>query len=117
PARIVGSARYANVVRALKAKGEEGYQILVDVLKPEMPKEWRAVAATLLGALGDPRGAAPLLAAWKTATDDGVRRASLRGLANLPGDEATPILVAAWNDPTSAPIERLLAIHGLALRM
>jgi hypothetical protein len=117
PARVVGTARYANVVRALKAKGEEGYKIPVDVLQQDMPVEWKAVCATLLGALGDPRGVPTLLATWKSATDAGVRRAALRGLANLPGDEATPILEAAWHDPTGMPLDRLLAIHGLARRM
>jgi len=116
PARVVGSARYALVVRSLKAKGAEGSQILVDVLRQEFPKEWKIVCATLLGALGDARGAQPLLALRKTATDAGVRSAALRGLANLPGDDATPVLVAAWNDPTSPPLDRLLAIHGLARR-
>ncbi len=117
PARVVGSARYAKVVQALKAKGDEGFQILADVAKGGFAKEWQAVAATLTGALGDPRGVPILLETRKTATDADVRRAALRGLANLPGDEATPILVAAWNDPTGAPIDRLLAIHGLARRM
>jgi hypothetical protein len=116
PARVVGSERYANVVRALKAKGDEGVQIPIDVLRQEFPNEWKIVCATLLGALGDVRGVQPLLALRKTATDAGVRSAALRGLANLPGDEATPVLVAAWNDPTSPPIDKLLAIHGLARR-
>ncbi len=117
PARLVGSARYALVVRALKARGDEGFQLLVDVLRQDFPADLKSTCAALLGALGDPRGAAPLLAAWKTAADSGVQRAALRGLANLPGDDATPILLAKWNDASSPPIERLLAIHGLARRL
>jgi len=99
------------------AKGDEGFELMTTMLKdPSFKKEWRSVAATLLGALGDPRGVAPLLASWKAATEPIVRSASLRGLANLPGDEATPLLLAAWNDPTSLPIDRMVAIHGLARR-
>lgn len=118
PAQIVDNPRYPLVVRALKAQGDEGIGLMKTVLQPEtgMETEMRAVCAVLLGALEDRRGVVPLLEAWRSAKDDLLRHAILRGLANIPGEEPTPILTQVWNDPASDIQSLRLVIHGLARR-
>lgn len=116
PKGVVDSPRYPLVVRALRAHDEESVDLLVTVLGSDLEDSMKAVCATLLGAVGDVRGVKPLMALWETAKDVELRRAVLRGLANIPGEEATPMLVAVWNDPNSDASARLLAIHGLARR-
>jgi hypothetical protein len=116
PGRIVGNPRYPLVVRGLKARPDESVALLKDILAQPMGDAMHAVAAVLFGALGDARGVEPLLAAWGAAVDPTLRRALLRGLANLPGDAATPLLVDAWSDSKSDPTTRNLAIDGLARR-
>jgi hypothetical protein len=116
PRGVVDSARYPLVVRSLKTHGDESVALLVEVLASDLEDSMKAVCATLLGAVGDVRGVKPLMALWGTAKDLELRRAVLRGLANIPGDEATPMLVAVWNDPGADASARLLAVHGLARR-
>lgn len=116
PRGVVDSPRYPLVVRSLKAHGDEGGALLIEVLRSDLEDSMKAVCATLLGAVGDVRGVKPLMALWGTAKDVELRRAVLRGLANIPGDEATPMLVEVWNDPSADASARLLAVHGLARR-
>lgn len=118
PAQIVDNPRYPLVVRALKAHGDEGISLMKTVLQPEtgMETEMRSVCAVLLGALDDRRGVVPLMEAWRSAKDDLLRHSILRGLANIPGDEPTPILTQVWNDPASDIQSLRLVIHGLARR-
>jgi hypothetical protein len=108
--------RFALVVRALKAHPDDSITLLGNVLRSQLDNDTKSLCATLLGALGDPRGAKPLLDTWTSATDPDLRQAMLQGRGNLPGAEATPIFVGVWNDPSADAKSRLLAIHGLARR-
>jgi hypothetical protein len=116
PQRLPESPRYALITRALKAHPDESVQLLTDVMTSELPTEMKCVSALFLGALGDARGVKPLLAARAAAADPELRRFTLRGLANLPGDEQTPLLLEVWGDPAADEFSRKLAIHGLARR-
>ena len=110
------SPRFPLVVRALKAHLDSGVNLLSGVIRSQLDNDTKSLCATLLGALGDPRGTKPMLDAWATATDPDLHQALLQGLGNLPGAEATPIFVGVWNDPAADAKSRLLAIHGLARR-
>jgi hypothetical protein len=116
PQRLLESPRYGLITRALKAHVEDSVKLLTDVMGSELPVETKCVCALLFGALGDPRGVKPLLAARNASADPELRRFTLRGLANLPGDEQTPVLLAAWNDPAADEASRRVSIHGLARR-
>jgi len=116
PQRLFESPRYGLITRALKANPDESIKNLTNWLGSELPSETKCVCALFLGALGDPRGVQPLLDARSTSPDAEVRRFALRGLANLPGDEQTPVLLAAWSDPAADEASRRIAIHGLARR-
>lgn len=116
PKRLFESPRYALITRALKAHLEDSVKLLTDVMGSELPTETKQVCALFFGALGDPRGVKPLLAAHESTVDPELRRFTLRGLANLPGEEQTPLLLSVWNDTTADMNSRVLAIHGLARR-
>ena len=116
PQRFVDSPRYALITQALRTHVEESVKLMTDVMGSELPVEMKCVCALLFGALGDPRGVKPLMDARNASADPQLRRFTLRGLANLPGDEQTPVLLDAWNDPASDEMSRKLAIHGLARR-
>jgi hypothetical protein len=116
PRPFSASPRFTLVVRALKAHLDDGIGLLTGVVQSQLDVNTKSLCATLLGALGDPRGTKPLLDAWATTTDPELRQALLQGLGNLPGDEATPIFVGVWNDPAADARSRLLAVHGLARR-
>jgi hypothetical protein len=116
PNRIVGNPKYPLVVRALKTKPDASVALLTDAMAQPLDDGMHSVCAVLFGALGDARGVEPLLARWRTAADPVLRRAILRGLANLPGDAATPLLVATWNDSAAEPTTRNVALYGLARR-
>jgi HEAT repeat protein len=116
PQRLFESPRYGLITRALKAHVDDSVQLLTDVMGSELPVDMKCVGALLFGALGDPRGVKPLLDARKASNDPELRRFTLRGLANLPGDEQTPVLLDAWNDPAADETTRRVAIHGLARR-
>jgi hypothetical protein len=116
PQRLLESPRYALITRALRTHLEDSVKLLTDVMGSELPVEMKCVGALFFGALGDPRGVKPLLDARNASADPELRRFTLRGLANLPGDEQTPVLLAAWNDPATDEPSRRVTIHGLARR-
>lgn len=116
PDVIERSARFPLIVRALKARGAEGTALVQQMVNAGFDAPLMAMSATLADAMGDAQAVPPLLARWKTETDATCRRALLRALANLPGDEAVPALLEAWHDPAADVALRRIAIHGLALR-
>lgn len=116
PQRLFDSPRYSLITRALKAHLDDSVMLLTNVMSSELPIEMKSVCALLFGALGDPRGVKPLLDARAATDDPELRRFTLRGLANLPGDEQLPVLLEAWADPAADELSRKLAIHGLARR-
>src|SRR5262245_41228023 len=116
PQRLLESPRYALITRALKTHLEDSVKLLTDVMGSELPVEMKCVCALFFGALGDPRGVKPLLDARSATADADLRRFTLRGLANLPGDEQTPVLLAAFSDAAADETTHRVAIHGLARR-
>jgi hypothetical protein len=116
PQRLFESPRYALITRALKAHLDDSVMLLTNVMSSELPIEMKSVCALLFGALGDPRGVKPLLDARAATDDPELRRYTLRGLANLPGDEQLPVMLEVWADPAADELSRKLAIHGLARR-
>lgn len=108
--------RYALILRALKAGGDAGAEIVLDLLRTSGDAAVVAVAASLADGLDEARAVPLLLARWKSETDMVARARILRSLANLPGDEAVGIFTAVWGDPRSDGNLRKFAIQGLALR-
>jgi hypothetical protein len=116
PQVVLKHQRYPLVLKALAARKDESVELLSQMLRSGLDAPLIATAATLASGLGDARLVPPLLARWKIETDDEAKRSVLRALANLPGDEAVPVLLAVWSDPAAERQLRVLAIHGLGVR-
>lgn len=108
--------RFPLVVAALRAHPEESSGLLRQMLTSNLDPTFMATAATLADALSDASVVPALLTRWRTEKEPVARRAILRALANLPGDDAVPILTAVWAEMGEERQLRLLAIHGLAVR-
>lgn len=116
PDVIERSARFPLIVRSLKSRGAEGIDLVLQMVKAGFDAPLMAMSATLADAMGDARAVPPLLERWKKETDPTCRRAILRALSNLPGDEAIGACLDAWHDPAGDVALRRIAIHGLGLR-
>ncbi len=102
---------------AAEAQGDAALTMLVDTLREAgLPASVRLAATMILERLADPRAVPDLLSALPTAADWAQRRAILRALANLPGDEQTPTFVRIWNDEDGDARLRMVAAHALARR-
>lgn len=109
--------RYPLVLKALEARGDEGLQLLLDILHSGLDSSFIGTAASLAEGLGDERAVVPLIERGAKETDANARRLILRALANLPGEAQTPVLESAW--AMTAETDRMLralALQGLALR-
>jgi hypothetical protein len=116
PQMVLKHQRYPLVVKALVAHPDESADLLSQMLRAGLEPPLVTTAANLAIGVGDARVVPALLDRWKVETDPVAQRALVRALAALPGDEAVPILLVLWADPSSERGLRTLAIHGLALR-
>lgn len=116
PEGVAKNPRIPLIVKATRSHGADGRDLVLGILKNDLGSGYVAVAAVVAEALGETRATPHLIARFRTESNAASRRLVLRALANIPGEEATPILHEAWVDPASDPMTRALAMQGLAVR-
>jgi hypothetical protein len=116
PSVLAKHPRLPLVLRALRAKGDEGRDLVLQMLRAEISPGFTGAAAIFAEGLGETRAVPIVLERWATETDASVRPLLLRALANLPGEEALPVFREAWSKEGADAQTRGLAMQGLALR-
>ena len=118
--RISGAAamdpQFPKLVRALRARPDEAYELLKQVLSGEFPKEFIQVSAMLAEALNERRLKPELLARSRKEADLPVRASLLRALTVIPGDEAVDDFLKLVEDGSADERLRMVAVRGLAFR-
>jgi hypothetical protein len=114
--RMIGSPRVDRLVRGVRRQGDRGTELVMEILHSNVSINLKMAAALIGAGLGEERVIEPVLALYAAATELPHRRAFLRALALLPGDQGVPAMLAAWNDTSTDARIRRPALHGLAMR-
>ena len=105
------AARDEQTRRLFEARRNGDVAFLMDSLRDP---EWRDIAATFLGEIGD-RHTAPRLLPLLEASDDGVRVATIRALGRIRADVAISRLADIAEDKDEQFVVRSWAISSLGL--
>ena len=97
----------------IQADAQEGFFAkLVNALRHPVPSK-AALAAQVLGELGDPRGVEPLLQALDQSHDPELQEAAIRALGELRDVRAANTLVRVLEDPNTFITLRVAAVEAL----